>query len=154
MHRSWRGVVRGLGLCLIAAFAISAAAGGDDKEEPVPVQNPAFRRPDFSLFYGGRYVYERHCIVCHGKDGDGKGEMSPALPVKPRSFLQGMFKYRSTPAGKLPTDADLRRTITGGISGTAMGMFTMLTEQEVTSVMEYNKFFSRRWRKPGSNARR
>jgi mono/diheme cytochrome c family protein len=114
-------------------------------EAPV---NPAYRRPDFSLFQSGRYVYERHCLVCHGVDGDGKGEMSAALPVKPRSFAQGFFKYRSTPPGKLPTDADLRRTVVGGINGTAMGTFSMLTSKEVEAVTEYVKFFSRRWRKP------
>ena len=131
---------------LLGAFAFSSPAADDSPEEK-PAANPAFRRPDFAKYYEGRYVFERYCIVCHGPDGDGKGEMSPQLPVKPRSFLQGMFKYRSTPPGKLPTDADLRRTVTGGITGTAMGMFTMLSEQEVTSVIEYVKFFSRRWRK-------
>lgn len=132
-------------LSLILA-ALCPAVSAEEKPEP-PV-NPAYRRPDFSLFQSGRYVYERHCIICHGVDGDGKGEMSASLPVKPRSFQQGFFKYRSTPPGKMPTDADLRRTVTGGISGTAMGMFSMLAGQEVVAVTEYVKFFSRRWRKP------
>ena len=131
-------------LCVLGAGLLRA---GDKGEEPEPPKNPAFKRPDFGKYYEGRYVFERYCIVCHGPDGDGKGEMSPQLPVKPRSFLQGFFKYRSTPPGKLPTDDDLRRTVTGGITGTAMGMFTMLTAQEVEAVIEYVKFFSRRWRK-------
>lgn len=132
------------GWLLVAAIALLRGASAEDKR----ADNPAYRRPDFALFYSGRYVYERHCIICHGVSGDGNGEMSVALPVKPRSFAQGFFKYRSTPPGKLPTDADLRRTVTGGINGTAMGMFTMLTEQELEAVTEYVKFFSRRWRKP------
>lgn len=131
-------------LSVVAALSLQALA----EENSEPPLNPAYRRPDFSLFQSGRYVYERHCIICHGADGDGRGEMSAALPVKPRSFQQGFFKYRSTPPGKLPTDADLRRTVTGGISGTAMGMFSMLAESEVKAVTEYVKFFSRRWRKP------
>jgi mono/diheme cytochrome c family protein len=91
-------------------------------------------------------------MICHGIAGDGKGEMSASLPVKPRSFRQGIFKYRTTPPGKLPTDADLKRTVTGGISGTAMGMFTMLDDSEVTAVIEYVKFFSRRWRQSDNYA--
>lgn len=107
---------------------------------------------DFNLFAEGRYVYERNCLVCHGPRGDGSGELSKDLQPKPRSFREGWFKFRSTPYDKLPTDDDLRHTITGGLSGTAMGMFTHLSQDEVTAVIEYVKSFSRRWRKPENYA--
>ena len=123
------------------------AGDGDDEAKPKPPPNPWYRRPDFSLYFSGRYVYERNCLICHGENGDGKGELGVTLPVKPRSFLQGVFKYRSTPPGKMPTDDDLRRTITGGLNGTAMGAFTMLSSTDLNEVVEYIKFFSRRWRK-------
>lgn len=103
--------------------------------------------PDFNRFYQGREVYERNCVLCHGSRGDGKGELSPGLTPRPRSFREGLFKFRSTPWGKLPADADLRRTITHGLSGTAMGMFATLQEEDVAAVIEYLKSFSRRWRK-------
>ncbi len=102
--------------------------------------------PNYDLYDQGRYVYERNCLVCHGDRGDGKGEMAKELPLKPRSFREGWFKFRSTPYDKLPTDDDLRRTIRGGLSGTAMGMFNQLGESEVRAVIEYVKTFSRRWR--------
>ena len=102
---------------------------------------------DFTLYAQGRYVYERNCIVCHGPRGDGNGEMSKGLVPMPRSFREGMFKFRSTPQGALPTEADLTRTIRGGLSGTAMGMFTHLLDDDVRAVIEYLKSFSRRWRK-------
>ncbi|CAN5910284.1 hypothetical protein BH11VER1_BH11VER1_10080 [soil metagenome] len=108
--------------------------------------------PDFELYAHGRYVYERNCIICHGQRGDGKGELSETIIPKPRSFREGMFKFRSTPWEKMPTDADLRRTITGGLSGTAMGMFSTLQPDDVTAVMEYVKSFSRRWRAPENYA--
>lgn len=107
---------------------------------------------DFNLYMQGKYVYERNCIVCHGQRGDGNGEMSPTLKPRPRSFREGMFKFRTTPPGKLPTDDDLRRTIRGGLSGTAMGMFNQLSDEEVDSVITYVKSFSRRWRKPENHA--
>lgn len=94
----------------------------------------------------GRYVYERNCQICHGRRGDGEGEWSPGLLPRPRSFREAHFKYRSTPFGKLPTDADLRRTIRGGRSNTAMGMFTKLSEREVDAVIVYIKTFSRKWK--------
>lgn len=102
---------------------------------------------DFNLYMQGKHVYERNCIVCHGVRGDGNGELAATLRPKPRSFREGMFKFRTTPLGKLPTDDDLRRTIRGGLSGTAMGMFTQLSPEEVEAVVTYVKSFSRRWRK-------
>ena len=102
--------------------------------------------PDRAQFEAGAYVYERNCIICHGPLGDGKGELSLTLSPKPRSFRSGVFKYSSTPPGKLPTNDDLTRTIRGGLSNTAMGMFTALREDEVRAVVEYLKRFSRKWR--------
>ncbi len=122
-------------LHLLACLLISIARGGE----------PA--RPDASKFAEGAYVFERNCLICHGPRGDGNGEWAAGLLPKPRSFREGMFKFRTTPFGSLPTDDDLRKTIRGGLSGTAMGAFTALGEDEVTTVMEYVKFFSRRWRK-------
>lgn len=108
---------------------------------------PVYSKLDYALYAEGREVYERNCVLCHGPRGDGNGELSPGLLPKPRSFREGLFKFRTTPWDKLPTDADLKRTITGGLSGTAMGMFTQLRQEEVTAVIEYIKGFSRRWRK-------
>jgi len=107
---------------------------------------------DYRLYAEGRYVYERHCMVCHGARGDGKGELAEGTEPKPRSFREGLFKFRTTPWEKMPADDDLRKTIRGGLSGTAMGMFTNLREEEVTAVIEYVKSFSRRWRQADNYA--
>ncbi len=130
-------------LCLVVLPFIAGGWGvGADEVKPL----------DFNLYMQGRYVYERNCIVCHGVRGDGKGELAATLKPQPRSFREGMFKFRSTPFGKLPTDGDLRRTITGGLSGTGMGMFTQLSAEEVEAVITYVKSFSRRWRKAENHA--
>lgn len=116
---------------------------------PLLVQRCSAAEPaplDFGLFMQGKYVFERNCIVCHGARGDGNGELAATLQPRPRSFREGMFKFRSTPSGALPTEDDLARTIRGGLSGTAMGMFTQLPDDEVRAVIEYVKSFSRRWR--------
>jgi cytochrome c oxidase cbb3-type subunit I/II len=102
---------------------------------------------NFEAYLQGRDVFQRNCIVCHGERGDGNGEMAKDLPIKPRSFREGWFKFRSTPYDKLPTDDDLRRTIRGGLSGTAMGAFNTLRAEELDAVIAYVKSFSRRWRK-------
>ena len=133
---------------LLAPLAV-AQAGESGRGE---LQSPAFTRRDYSLYDAGRYVYEQHCIVCHGARGDGRGEMADSVGVKPRSFASGLFKYRSTPWGKLPTTEDLLRTVRNGRTGTAMGMFTHLTDEQQRAVVEYIKFFSARWRKAENHA--
>ena len=129
---------------VLLLIALASAAGA---------QEPLVYKPDFLVFAEGREVFERNCVLCHGARGDGNGELSKGLIPKPRSFREGLFKFRTTPWDKLPADADLKRTITGGLSGTAMGMFTQLRPDEVSAVIEYIKSFSRRWRKSESYAR-
>jgi len=69
----------------------------------------------------GRKLYEASCIFCHGNNGKGKGPVAYFLSREtgphPRDFTFGVYKFRSTLSGELPTDEDLYRTITRGISG-------------------------------------
>jgi mono/diheme cytochrome c family protein len=131
-------------LCL--AFGMRLLAAGTN----VPPFLPTL--PDDSLWPQGRYVYQRNCVFCHGRFGDGRGEMGRDLRPQPRNFGRGLFKYRSTPAGALPTDEDLARTIRGGLAQTAMPTFSHLSDREVKSAIEYVKSFSARWRNPTNYA--
>lgn len=106
--------------------------------------------PDESLYPAGRYLYQRNCLVCHGARGDGRGEMAEGMFPRPRPFTVGVFKYRSTPPGFLPTDDDLRRIVRDGIGGTSMPAFAALSDRELRAVTEYIKFFSPKWRKAGN----
>jgi mono/diheme cytochrome c family protein len=127
--------------CFIALLLIPCAALAQDRLSI-----------DYTLYMQGKYVFERNCIICHGPRGDGEGELSKGLNPKPRSFREGMFKFRTTPYGALPTIDDLRSTIRTGLTGTAMGMFTQLGDDDITAVIEYVRSFSRRWRKPENYA--
>jgi mono/diheme cytochrome c family protein len=100
----------------------------------------------------GRFVYERNCVVCHGATGKGDGEMSRELIPKPRSFRSGLFKYRSTPPGALPTTDDLLRTVRHGVPNTSMPIFDKLSRSDLEAVVEYVKFFSKRWDDPKNYA--
>ena len=68
----------------------------------------------------GKEVYRRRCSFCHGDEGEGDGGAAPYLDPRPRDFTLGLFKFRSTRTGELPTDEDLFRTISRGAPGTAM----------------------------------
>jgi len=92
----------------------------------------------------GKEVYLRRCVGCHGEKGDGKGT-APSLVqfavALPRDFTSGQFKFRTTQTGALPTDADLYRTITAGIRGTAMPTWFNLSEDDRWDVIHYVKTF-------------
>ena len=43
----------------------------------------------------GHFVYKKNCAVCHGRRGDGRGEMGLTVKPLPRDFGSGIFKYRT-----------------------------------------------------------
>ena len=111
---------------------------------PPPAAGPVSAATD--LERRGRAVYERRCIGCHGPRGDGNGAAATFLFPRPRDFTAAVFKFRTTPSGTLPTDADLYQTITRGVRGTAMPTWHELPDRDRRAVIAYVKTFSQRWR--------
>jgi cytochrome c oxidase cbb3-type subunit 2 len=97
----------------------------------------------------GARVYDRYCTGCHGAQGDGKGPAAAMLLVKPRDFTKGIFKFRSTPSGTLPTDEDLYKVISRGVYRTSMPEWSLLSEHERIALVEYVKSFYPEWEKRG-----
>jgi len=120
------------------SYIVSAGLWAADK--------PEIGRPDFRVLEQGRLVFEQNCAICHGPLGDGRGMAGMMVRTKPRDFRSGMFKFRSTPTGSLPTDEDLFRTISRGLRGTGMVAQDDLPERERRAVVEYLKTFSDRFR--------
>lgn len=98
-----------------------------------------------SVIEQGRVIYEQNCAICHGTLGDGRGMAQMMLRTKPRDFRQGIFKFRSTPTGSLPTDEDLFQTISKGLRGTGMVSEDHLPVAERRAVIHYVKTFSERF---------
>lgn len=121
---------------LLFAAALLAAAGGCT---PASRENAS---PGSQAAGGPKELYALHCQVCHGAEGRGNGPAAEFLFPKPRDFSTATFKLRSTASGELPTDADLLRTLTRGLPGTAMPSFAHLPEGELRSLMEYLKGFA------------
>src|SRR3972149_1806455 len=94
----------------------------------------------------GKSVYEQRCAVCHGVEGKGDGPAQAFLYPKPRDLTAGRFKIRSTPSGSLPTDEDLFKTITNGISGTSMPSWRSIPEKERRALVEHIKTFDERFK--------
>ena len=88
----------------------------------------------------GREVYERRCLGCHGKTGDGNGPAATFMyKQRPRSFQSAVFKFRLTKE-PIPTDGDLLRTITRGVRGTAMPGWHELPLTDRLAVIQYIKY--------------
>lgn len=90
----------------------------------------------------GEPLYTAHCASCHGEKGDGNGPASVFLYPKPRNFISGEFKLKSTLNTPAASDSDLYRTITHGVPGTAMPSWSNLTSDERWALVEYVKHFA------------
>ena len=86
----------------------------------------------------GERIFGRFCVPCHGRSGRGDGETARFLPVPPRDLTLGVFKWRSTPSGAWPTDADLVRTVREGTGGSRMPAFgAILPARELFAVARF-----------------
>lgn len=94
----------------------------------------------------GKSTYVRLCSTCHGVDGKGDGPAAGHLDPRPRDFTSGIFKIRTTATGTLPTDDDIRRSITEGLHSSAMPDWkNFLHGDTLQTVVNYIKTFSTRF---------
>jgi cytochrome c oxidase cbb3-type subunit I/II len=100
------------------------------------------------LIVHGKGAYEKRCAGCHGDQGNGKGPAAPFLDPLPRDFTSGIYKFRSSAIGTLPTDSDLMQTLSKGVYGTSMPNFADVPEQERFAIVQYIKTFSKAWDDP------
>jgi mono/diheme cytochrome c family protein len=92
----------------------------------------------------GRGLYQKHCVICHGVTGNGRGPTAAEQVPYPRDYRMGVFKFKSTPRGAKPTREDLAKSIRGGIAGTAMKPIPGLSEDDIQALVDYVIYLS--WR--------
>ncbi len=130
----------------VATLMLGFFAGSGTADAAVTPSKP---KPETTpeLVEQGKAIYFRRCSFCHGLLGDGNGPAADYLDPRPRDFTLGTFKFRTTQSGELPTDEDLFRTVSRGLSGTGMQAFDSdlikngLSEQERWAVIYYIKTF-------------
>lgn len=92
------------------------------------------------LLEKGKKVYFKRCVWCHGVEGGGDGPSADRLFTRPRNFIQGTFKIRTTDSGELPMEEDLIKTVKNGLQGSAMPAWgEFLAEDEIISVVNFVK---------------
>jgi mono/diheme cytochrome c family protein len=115
-----------------------AQDGFDDEDE--------VRAPTVGEMTAAQAAWRASCAPCHGLTGDGRGPAARWLDTPPRDFTRGEFKWRSTPSGALPTDADILRTIDAGALGTPMpGWAGRLPARTRLALVQVVKSFSPRF---------
>ena len=97
----------------------------------------------------GRRLYRRACQTCHGATGNGLGPTGRFLDPLPQDFTKGVFKFRTTVIGALPTDEDLERTIREGVPTTDMPAFgEVFSRTDRMALVAYIKTFSSKFKDP------
>lgn len=93
----------------------------------------------------GKAIYEGKgtCFTCHGMTGHGDGPAAVNMKPSPRNFHHhGMWRHR--------TEGEIFWVIKNGSPGTAMIAFGgLLSDEEIWTVMQYEKSFSERGHGPG-----
>jgi mono/diheme cytochrome c family protein len=83
-------------------------------------------------------LFERHCAVCHGREGRGDGTAASQFETRPADLTDGLVKLRSTPQEAAPLLTDLARTIREGSRGTAMVEWSsFLDASEIQKLAQY-----------------
>ncbi|MBI4459276.1 MAG: c-type cytochrome [Acidobacteria bacterium] len=152
--RAWVRATRA-GLLLLPLLLLSGCGGGGTSGrsvsdgEAAPALSwahfdaPAPPQASLELAALGKEVYLNNCASCHGENGQGNGQCAAFLAPRPRDFTRGIFRFKATPTGALPSDQDLFRTVSVGVQGTPMPPWKfILSEEERWAVVNYIKSFS------------
>lgn len=87
---------------------------------------------DSATLAAGSSSYRIRCASCHGTEGDGRG-VGAGFPY-PRDFRSGRYKRTTGHHAEKPRIDDLRRVIRGGIPGTSMPLFDLISDDAVDAL--------------------
>ena len=131
-HLKWSIIISGLVFMLLGTSDIFS------QELSEGMNN----QPTADAISKGKELYDVTCAYCHGLDGKGDGPAADFLIPAPRDFSEGVYKFRHTPSGSIPSDRDLYESITKGIHGTSMIRWRELPEKQRWWLVHYIKTFS------------
>ncbi len=129
-------VIGGIALSVSTAWIMAAFFAENESMPPSVAELAEFGRvqpiDDASIgeVERGRAYYAQVCVPCHGVRGDGAGEWAYRITPKPADLTGPRIASRS--------DAELFRTITDGIPGTAMiGWRRQLSDAQRRQLVAY-----------------
>ncbi len=130
-----RIVVRVVAALVLLCCAVSARqeqkppAAADYKIPPDASKLPNPVKPTPASLAAGKKSYGFDCAMCHGKDGDGKGDLSSDMKLK-------LLDYRDPASLKDMTDGDLFYIIKNG-KGEMTGEGDRNKPEEIWNLVNY-----------------
>ena len=146
---------RRLGAAVLAFALLSApkvsSAGDDSWGGDFGWEEEATPAPTVDLWADasqadGKRLFRTLCSGCHGVDGEGDGAAAKTMFPPPRDLTAGVYKFRSTASGTLPTREDMLRTVTAGLPGTEMPSWgPQMKDEQLRSLVLYLERLSPRF---------
>jgi mono/diheme cytochrome c family protein len=141
-----RSVLRVVSVLALLCFSVSA--GQDQKPAPefkIPPEaakapNPV--KPTPTLLATAKKTYGYDCAMCHGKDGDGKGDLASDMKLK-------MLDYSDPATLKDMTDGELFYIIKNG-KGDMPAEGDRAKNDEIWSLVNYVRSLAKKDSKPKS----
>lgn len=130
-----RIVVRVVAAMVLLCCAVSARqeqkppAAADYKIPPDASKLPNPVKPTAASLAAGKKSYGFDCAMCHGKDGDGKGDLAADMKLK-------LVDYRDPASLKDMTDGDLFYIIKNG-KGEMTGEGDRSKPEEIWNLVNY-----------------
>jgi len=129
---------------VLAIFCFSVSAGQDQKPatpaefkmppEAAKLPNPV--KPTPASLASGKKTYGYDCAMCHGKDGDGKGDLAADMKLK-------LLDYNDPAALKDMTDGELFYIIKNG-KGDMTAEGDRAKPEEVWNLVNYVRSFAKK----------
>jgi mono/diheme cytochrome c family protein len=119
-----------------AATAAATTAAADFKIPPDAAKAPNPVKPTPTSLAQGKKMYGFDCALCHGKDGDGKGDLAADMNLK-------LADYRDSAALKDMTDGEMFYIIKNG-KGQMTGEADRVKPEEIWNLVNYVRSLSKR----------
>ncbi|MFZ3333090.1 MAG: c-type cytochrome [Candidatus Acidiferrales bacterium] len=119
-----------------AAAAPAANSAGESKIPPAAAKLPNPVKPSPASLAQGKKSYGFDCAVCHGKDGDGKGDLAADMNLK-------LADYRDPAALKDFTDGEIFYIIKNG-KGQMTGEGDRAKPDEIWNMVNYVRSFAKK----------
>jgi mono/diheme cytochrome c family protein len=112
-----------------AATAAATTSAAEFKIPPDAVKAPNPIKPTPASLAQGKKMYGFDCALCHGKDGDGKGDLAGDMNLK-------LADYRDPAALKDMTDGEMFYIIKNG-KGQMTGEVDRIKPEEIWNLVNY-----------------
>jgi mono/diheme cytochrome c family protein len=119
-----------------AATAAATTSAAEFKIPPDAAKAPNPIKPTPASLAQGKKMYGFDCALCHGKDGDGKGDLAADMNLK-------LADYRDSAALKDMTDGEMFYIIKNG-KGQMTGEADRVKADEIWNLVNYVRSFAKK----------